>query len=49
MGNMITIALILDEKRKREEQQMKDDELHQSIRNKSIKVPLLKKKKKKGR
>ena len=29
MGNMITIALILDEKRKREEQQMKDDELHQ--------------------
>ena len=43
MGNMITIALILDDQRKWKERQ--NDELH--IQNKSIKVPLLKKKKKK--
>ena len=51
MGNMITVALILDERRKWKEQQTKNDEyarvqLDQSIRKQSIKFPLLKKKKK---
>ena len=49
MGNMITVALILDERRKWKEQQTKNDEyarvqLYQSIRKQSIKFPLLKKK-----
>jgi len=49
MGNMITVALILDERRKWKEQQTKNDEyarvqLDQSIRKQSIKFPLLKKK-----
>jgi len=49
MGNMITVALILDERRKWKEQQTKNDaraQLYQSIRKQSIKFPLLKKKKK---